>query len=51
MLKVIVELIKMVELMNHDSLIQPAACGQGIDGLNLDLIEFTDNLKITNVFS
>jgi hypothetical protein len=29
-----VELTRMVELENHDSLIQPAACGQGIDGLD-----------------
>jgi hypothetical protein len=33
----IVGSIKMVELENHDSLIQPAACGQGIH--DLDLIE------------
>jgi hypothetical protein len=44
-----VELIKMVELENHDSLIQPAACGQGIVGLNLIELEIFGNNKITDV--
>jgi hypothetical protein len=39
----------MVELENHDSLIQPAACGQGIDGLDLIELNVADNKKITNV--
>jgi hypothetical protein len=45
----IVELTKMVELENHDSLIQPAACGQGISGLDLNNLDITHNRKITNV--
>jgi hypothetical protein len=44
-----VELIKMVELENHDSLIQPAACGQGIDGLDLIDLNFNHNNKIKDV--
>jgi hypothetical protein len=44
----IVELIKMVELENHDSLIQPAACEQGIDGLDLVELNVEYNGKITN---
>jgi hypothetical protein len=40
----------MVELENHDSLIQPAACGQGIDGLDLIQLRANCNNKITNVF-
>jgi hypothetical protein len=39
----------MVELENHDSLIQPAACGQGIIGLNLIELEVDYNEKITDV--
>jgi hypothetical protein len=46
---IIVELIKTVELENHDSLIQPAACGQGIDGLDLRELVVNFNEKITNV--
>jgi flagellin-specific chaperone FliS len=49
MLVVLVELIKMVELENRDSLIQPAACGQGINGLNLTELYAFDNITITNV--
>jgi hypothetical protein len=44
-----VEFIKKVELENHDSLIQPAACGQGIDGLDLVELNANYNKKITNV--
>jgi hypothetical protein len=39
----------MVELENHDSLIQPAACGQGIIGLDLIELDVSWNKKITNV--
>jgi hypothetical protein len=39
----------MVELENHDSLIQPAACEQGINGLDLVELYVGDNKKITNV--
>jgi hypothetical protein len=39
----------MVELENHDSLIQPAACGQGINGLDLISLGVSDNEKIINV--
>jgi hypothetical protein len=39
----------MVELENHDSLIQPAACGQGIDELDLIELFVNGNKKITNV--
>jgi hypothetical protein len=46
-----VELIKMVELKNHDSPIQPAACGQGVVGLNLIRLEVDYNDKITDVSS
>jgi hypothetical protein len=49
MLLINVVLIKMVELENHDSLIQPAACGQGIDGLDLIELYAGNNKKITNV--
>jgi hypothetical protein len=41
-----VELIKMVELENRDSLIQPAACGQGIDGLDFLELSAHGNNKI-----
>jgi hypothetical protein len=46
---VTVELTKMVELKNHDSLIQPAACGQDIYGLDLIELYVGKNNKITNV--
>jgi hypothetical protein len=49
MLEVCVELIKIVELENHDFLIQPAACGQGIDSLDLITLFADDNKKITDV--
>jgi hypothetical protein len=39
----------MVELDNRDSLIQTAACGQGIDGLNLIQLNVCYSEKITNV--
>jgi hypothetical protein len=48
MLVEFVELIRMVELENHDSLIQPAAYGQGIYGLNLVELEAFYNTKISN---
>jgi hypothetical protein len=48
MLRAIVVLIKMVELENHDYLIQPAACGQGIVGS--DSIELRVSNKITDVY-
>jgi hypothetical protein len=43
------KLIKMVELENHDSLIQPAACGQGIYGLNLVELRVNNDKKLFNV--
>jgi hypothetical protein len=44
-----VVLIRMAELENHDSLIQPAACGQGINGLDLIELNVCDNKKIISI--
>jgi hypothetical protein len=49
MLNIVVKLTKMVELENHDSPIQPAACGQDIHGLDLIKLNVRDNTKIKNV--
>jgi hypothetical protein len=38
-----------MELENHDSLKQPAASGQGINGLDLIELSVDENSKITNV--
>jgi hypothetical protein len=45
-----VESIKMVQLENHDYLIQPTACGQGISGLDLITLCVTYNEKINVSF-
>jgi hypothetical protein len=38
-----------VELKNHDYLIQPAASGQSIKGLDLIVLDVGGNKTITNV--
>jgi hypothetical protein len=43
-----VELIKKVDLENHDSLNQPATCGQGIDSFDLAELYANGNDRVTN---
>jgi hypothetical protein len=43
------QMVIVVELENHDSLIRPAACGQGINGLDLNELYVRDNKNINNV--